>query len=160
MDIQGYVDNLRFQLSGGLLELELDNEALKQIINISLREIQRYINTTKFATIPYHRCIDLSDQKVSSVYRVYRTKGYNGTNSTVGMNDPMYMAQWQLLSGSPNGYYNSDFAYNYASWNTAMQIRNTISTDLSFVYDKSKNYLYINCAFDNPEQITIEYVPR
>lgn len=41
-----------------------------------------------------------------------------------------------------------------------MQIRNTISTDLDFHYDKSKNFLYINCAFDNPENITIEYVPR
>ena len=41
-----------------------------------------------------------------------------------------------------------------------MQVRNTISTDLAFVYDKTKNYLYINCAFDNPETITIEYVPR
>jgi len=160
MDMQGYVDNLKFQLSGGLLDLELDDEALKQLINISLREIQRYINTTKLATIPYHRCIDLSDQKVSSVYRVYRTKGYGSAAQTSGGQDPMYMAQWQMLSGAGNGYYSPDFAYNFAAWNTAMQIRNTISTDLDFHYDKSKNFLYINCAFDNPEQITIEYVPR
>ena len=93
MNMQGYVDNLKFQLSGGLLELELSDDALKQVIDISLREIQRYINTTKFATIPYHRCIDLSEQKVSSVYRVYRAHGYNGVGHSAGGHDPMYMAQ-------------------------------------------------------------------
>ena len=40
-----------------------------------------------------------------------------------------------------------------------LQIRNTTSTDLTFIYDKTKNYLYINCAYDKPSQITIEYVP-
>lgn len=93
MDMQGYIDNLKFQLSGGLLELELDDSTLNKIMDVSLREIQRYINTTKFITIPYHECIDLSEQKVSSVYRVYRTKGYLGSNTTQSGYDPMYMAQ-------------------------------------------------------------------
>ena len=101
MNMQGYIDNLKFQLSGGLLEIELDDTALNQIMNMSLREIQRYINTTKLATIPYHKCIDLSEQKVSSVYRVYRTKGYMGNNTTQSGYDPMYMSQWQMLAGGP-----------------------------------------------------------
>lgn len=159
MDMQGYIDNLKFQLSGGLLELELDDTALNNIMNMSLREIQRYINTTRFATIPYHKCIDLSEQKVSAVYRVYRTKGSMGNNTTSSGYDPMYMQQWQMMSNNPFGM-NSNFVYNMASWNTALQVRNTLSTDLSFTYDKTKNYLYINCPFDNPSEITIEYVPR
>ena len=40
-----------------------------------------------------------------------------------------------------------------------LQIKNTLSTDLTFIYDKAKSYLYINCAYDKPNQITIEYVP-
>ena len=35
-----------------------------------------------------------------------------------------------------------------------------MSTDLIFRFDKHTNYLYVNCAFDKPEAITIEYVPR
>ena len=54
----------------------------------------------------------------------------------------------------------NDWVYNYSAWNTALQIRNTMSTDLIFRFDKSTNKLYINCAFDVPENITIEYVPQ
>jgi len=41
-----------------------------------------------------------------------------------------------------------------------LQLRNSVSTDLLFRYDRHTNYLYINVAFDKPEYITIEYVPR
>lgn len=92
MDMQGYIDNLKFQLTGGILDCEIDDVGLSKILDISLRELQRYINTTKFATIPYHKCIDLSEQKVSSVYRVFRTEGYLN-NADSNSADPMYMAQ-------------------------------------------------------------------
>ena len=41
-----------------------------------------------------------------------------------------------------------------------MQIRNTTTTDLAFVYDKASEKLYINTSGDLPTNITIEYVPR
>ena len=159
MDMQGYIDNLKFQLTGGILDCEIDDVGLSKIIDISLRELQRYINTTKFATIPYHKCIDLSEQKVSSVYRVFRNKGYLN-NADSNSADPMYMAQWQLLGGGYDGLLNQNFVYNYAAWNTALQLKNTMSTDLAFKFDKTTSYLYINCPFDNPKSITIQYIPR
>ena len=159
MDMQGYIDNLKFQLTGGILDCEIDDVGLSKILDISLRELQRYINTTKFATIPYHKCIDLSEQKVSSVYRVFRTEGYLN-NADSNSADPMYMAQWQLLGGGYDGLLNQNFIYNYAAWNTALQLKNTMSTDLAFKFDKTTSYLYINCPFDNPINITIQYVPR
>ena len=161
MDMAGYLDNLKFQLSGGLLELEIEDSKLEQIINMSLREIQRYINTTKMISIPFHKCIDLSDFKVSSIYRVYRTQGYMGS-TTDGSSavDPLYIAQWQLLGGAGGALTGSEFALNYGAWNSALQIRNTLSTDLNYKYDKVKSLLYVNTAFDNPTNITIEYIPR
>ena len=39
-------------------------------------------------------------------------------------------------------------------------MRNTLSTDLAFRYDKSSNQLYINVSSGTPDTITIEYVPR
>ena len=70
------------------------------------------------------------------------------------------MTQWQMLAGLGNGLVNSDWIYNYGAWNTALQIKNTVSTDLAYVYDKSKEYLYINTANNIPDKITIEFIPR
>ncbi len=81
-------------------------------------------------------------------------------NTQTGMADPIYMAQWQIFAGNGANYNTDAWAYNYAAWNTALQMRNTISTDLSFRFDRDKQQLYINCAFDTPERITIEFVPR
>lgn len=35
-----------------------------------------------------------------------------------------------------------------------------MSTDLAFRFDKHTNRLYINIAYNKPNYITIEYVPR
>ena len=40
-----------------------------------------------------------------------------------------------------------------------MQIRNTLSTDLAFKYDKQAEKLYINVSEVAPARITIEYIP-
>lgn len=45
------------------------------------------------------------------------------------------------------------------SYSTLQQIRNSTSTDLAFKEDKAANKLYINGSYENPEQITIEYIP-
>lgn len=170
MDRQAYIDEIKFRLTGNLLETELDTKAFDTIINVSLREIQRYISSTKIATIPFSRCIDLSTMndedgreiKINSVSRIYRADGYVGDTSTPtsGMVDPMYAAQWQLLGGTSNMRNFQDYMYNYGAWNTLLQLRNTTSTDLAYRYDKSSNKLYINVASNLPTRITIEYVPR
>ena len=71
----------------------------------------------------------------------------------------MQVAQWQLISGMGNLTYFQDAVYNYASWTTLQQIRNTLSTDLAFRYDKHSKKLYINTSVGTPENITIEYIP-
>lgn len=169
MNKSAYRDEIRLRLTGGLLELELDDSILDKVIDASLREVQRYICTGNLITIPFSKCIDLSEVKdssgnnikVSSVIRVYRTQGYLDTNDEArGTIDPMYVAQWQLLTGTGNLYNFQDYMSNYASWNTLLQIRNTTSTDLAFLYDKAKNNLYINIVSDIPSKITVEYIPR
>lgn len=41
-----------------------------------------------------------------------------------------------------------------------LQVRNTTSTDLIFRFDRHTCKLYVNVAYDKPQYITIEYVPR
>lgn len=162
MTVDAIRDEIRTKLGATILDLELDDSSLDKVINSAFREIQRYIDTTKLATIQYKPCIDLSDCGVSSVSRVFRARSYLGDenyNDPTSIIDPIYASQWQLMSG--NGLYNmQNWTYNYAAWNTMLQIRNTLSTDLTFRFDRHTNYLYINVAYDKPQFITIEYVPR
>ena len=53
MNINAYREELRWKLTGGLLDLELSDETIDKILNSALREIRRYINTSEFITIPF-----------------------------------------------------------------------------------------------------------
>ena len=162
MDVSSIIDEIKFELSGGVLELELNDSAFASAISSSLREVQRYINTTAIVTVPYSGCIDVSKYKISAVTAIYRSVGYlTGSETEMGTPiDPMYLAQWQMLSGNGSTYGIQTFSQNYAAWNAALQIRNTVSTDLNYRYDKPTEKLYINCSYDIPPSITIEYIPR
>lgn len=163
MELKSIIEEIKLALTGGVLELELTDDVLARLVNSALREVQRYIDTTKLITIPYEACIDMAKYNVSSVSRVFRSNGYVIADSDISneaaYTDPMYLGMWQMVSGNGNLYNFSDWAYSYGSWNTALQIRNTLSTDLIFRFDKSSNKLYINTAWDRPDKITVEYVP-
>lgn len=106
MDMSAYIDEIRLKLTGSVLDLELDDETLQRVVNSAFREIQRYIDTTRLATIPFSKCLDLSECHVAAVKAVYRTFGYgDGDNKSSPWVDPAYASQWQLLGGV-NGYYN------------------------------------------------------
>ena len=170
MDITAYRDEIRLKLTGSMLDLELEDSTIDKIIESTLREIQRYICDIELITIPFSYCIDLSvlkkgnvPIKISSISRIFRTTAFAGSEASNNTNfpaDPMYAAQWQLISGAGTMYNFQDYMLNYAAWNTLNQIRNTTSTDLLFYYDKADSKLYINVATNPPGNITIEYIPR
>jgi len=164
MDMQAIKEEIQLKLTGDVLDMELSDASLTKIVNSSLREIQRYIDTVVIETIPFSKCIDMTQckHKVSAVIGVRRAEGYMVEQDSTGqaVMDPMYASQWQILSGLGNVRNLTDYAYNYASWNTILQIKNTTSTDLAFNYDKMSEKLYVNVASNLPETITVIYVPR
>ena len=115
MNQNAYIDNIKLELTGGILELELTDEALVKVLNKVLLEVQRYIDETRFMTIPFARCIDLKDSNVSSVSRVYRTQGYTGDTSE-GMQqsntDPMYAQMWMAFSNGGTMYNLNEYVLN------------------------------------------------
>ncbi len=154
------ISEIRLELTANILELELDDKTLNQIIDKALRELQRYIDSTKFITVPYSKCIDLKDSNISSVSRVFRTSSYgDGDAYRGGALDPFYASAFLLFSNGYNLYNLNDFTERFGAWNTKLQIRNTISTDLAFVWDSSEKKIYIN-TLDNPVYITLECVPK
>lgn len=162
MDMQAIKEEIRLQLTGCVMSLELSDESLTKIVNMSLREIQRYIDTIAVITVPFEKCIDLSNYHVSAVIGVRRAVGELANDSKPGSTvmDPLYMTRWQILSRNGNISNVQDYVYNYASWSTIQQMENTTSTDLANYYDKINNKLYVNVNSNYPERITILYVPR
>lgn len=162
MEMKDYIAEIKLELTGNLLNLELPDDTLEQVVRKAFREVHRYLDTTQLMTIPFASCIDLTDTPVSSVSRIYRTNGYsNNSDPSDGISnvDPMQVMQWQCLNGGGNIYQLSDWLTNYGTMSLMQQIRNTTSTDLSFREDHQNNKLYINCL-DKPSYITIEYVPK
>ena len=103
-------DEIKLKLTGDLLEFELEDSTLDKVIQSAIRELQRYITTTRLITIPFKNCIDLSNLEdtngneldVNYVVMIYRTDDLGGNTTTSADSssyDPMQVAQWQLLSG-------------------------------------------------------------
>lgn len=164
MTLQEYVDFIKFQLTGGVLELEISDDAIGNAVKIALKEVQRYIDTTKLITVPYASCIDLKDFKCSSIVKVYRTEGYTGDAGSDGFIegsaiDPMYVQRWMAFSAGGTMYNLNNYLLNYMSYNTLLQMRNTTTTDMAFKIDKTADKLYINAGYDYPSRVTLEYVP-
>lgn len=166
MELNEYVDQIKFQLTGGILENELNDEDIEKIVNLSLRELNRYYDSTCLIEAEGSGCIDLleleenNNIKISSVSNVYRTAPV-GTSSTDagGSSDPMFVAQWNFANNY-HGYNSNSWALNYAAYNTMRQISRTFSTDLDYHEDKSEGKLYINFTEAVPPKVTIEYVPK
>lgn len=162
MRLADFVNEIKLELTGGVLELEITDETIASLINKAFREIQRYIDIPKLLTVPFASCIDLDGWKHSSIVKIYRTEGYTGNNAANGdaiPNDPMYMQQWMIYSNGGSMYNLDNYVMNFLSYNTLLQMRNTLSTDMSWKEDKEGKKLYINCAYDSPKYVTIEYIP-
>ena len=159
------VEEIRLELTGQVLEMELDDSTLDLTISKALRELQRYWDETTLVTIPYASCINYAGtplEESSSIVRIYRTVGVGNSEdagNSVTM-DPMYAQQWMVFSNAGTMYNLQDYVMNYAAWNTLSQVRNTISTDLAFREDKHACKLYINNNISSPGSITVEYIPK
>lgn len=164
MQMDAYVDEIKLALTGGVLDLEVDDSTLQKIVNSALREVQRYICSTKIITVPYSKCIDLTKYKVNAVTKVLRSTGTGisgdvGDSSTVST-DPVQLGLYQFTNGLGSMYNFQNYAYNFSSWNTVQQIQNTLSTDLAYYFEDSEKKLYINTTLNIGDSVTIEYVPR
>ena len=165
MKLEEVIDEIKLELTGYILDMEITDETLVQIINKALRELERYFDESTMISVPFASCINLDGEffreKVSSIVKVYRTEGLGDSSSGVSvMTDPVYMAQFAIFSNGGTMYNLQDYVMNYASWMTMYQIKNTMSTDLAFKEDRHDSKLYISCGNSRPSMITIEYIPK
>jgi len=98
MKMQDIIDEIKLELTGYILEMEIEDSTIKSVVKKAMREIERFWDETTMVTIPYASCIDLTDSKLdlkenaSSIVKVYRTQGIGGDANT-NYNDPFYAQQ-------------------------------------------------------------------
>lgn len=162
METQNIIDEMRFQLTGGVLELELDDAALTQVVDQCLRQLQKYIHTPRYLTVDKKPVIDTSEYKISSVQHVYvADSNYGGaatSTGTMGTSDPFYMQMFTFSNGNISTI--SNYVNNYANYIYANQALNSLGVkSLDYIFSKQENKLYVNSNL-MVGKITIEYVPR
>lgn len=165
------INFIKLDLGGNILELELSDDDIGNIVDATLTEICRYYDQSIFVTVPFSNCIsfdtlinsDHNPYKLEpvSIVKLYRIRGFTGNavgNQSSNI-DPMYAQQWLAFSSGGMTHSLENYLLNYMSYSTLQQIRNNISTDLAFKEDKIGRKLYINSTYENPANITIEFIP-
>lgn len=151
MQLQQYIDEILLKLGDGVVKVELeDNDLIARHTLAAFREVQRYINVTKYATIQYAPCIDLSQVNVFAITQVMRPRS---TSSNYDFPDAIYLAN----SNYPGGLNGLE---DYRTFLRTRQLRNTITTDLAFIWDETTKRLYVNAVYPIPGSITIAYIPK
>jgi hypothetical protein len=163
--LEDILEEIKLELTGYVLEMEINDETLVSVVKKALRELERFWDETTMITVPWASRIDLDGEffkeKVSSIVKVYRTEGLGDADGELSaMNDPVQMAQFAIFSNGGTMYNLQDYVMNYASWMSMYQIKNSMSTDMSFREDRHNKKLYINKAMSTPSMITIEYIPK
>lgn len=158
--LKDYIEDVKLELTGGVLELEIPDDTIGRVVNRAFGELQRYIDETRLVEVPFSRCIDLSGFKHRNIVGVYRTNAVGDTPSGAdGMMDPMYASIWMTFGNGVTMYNLNNYLLNYMSYNTLLQTRNTISTDLAFKENRQEDKLYINVSTGIPQTVAIEYIP-
>ena len=149
MTVNDYKEEIMMTLGAPVVDIEIE-DYIPQIINKAFRELKHYITDTFSVTLPVNNRIDLSDKKVDTVINVWRS---NTPNRIVNFSDIIFlMAKGSNMATPSMG--------DYARAMLLQQVKNTISTDLDFVYDKPERMLYVNINYPKPAAITINYIPE
>ena len=163
MTLEEYIEEIKFELTGDLLNSEISDDGYAKIMNYSLREINRYYDNTLLVQTEASRCVDLAQLEKDNniniyfVANIYRAKPVGGGSSAT-YTDPMSIMQWNINNFTTRGFSNA--IYNYLAVSTTEQISNTLSTDLDFKEDSANRKLYINYSSGMAGDIVIEYVPK
>lgn len=161
MNMEEIVSQVSFML--GLPTTE--NNTKQQIemgVMIAFRELKRYMRTPTDKTVPYSTRIDLSavgikTQKVLSVFAARPRIGLTMSSIDSG-NVFQTAAAVNVYSQIGN-----TASINIDSIVTEMamaQVRNTLTTDFQWTYDRNNDVVYVPHRDPVPSEVTIRYVPE
>jgi hypothetical protein len=146
MTIEEYKDEILMSLGAPIVQIEI-KDYIPQYINRAFRELKRYISTPHFVTVPYTgAAIDLTSYNVYSVINVMRSQPTYGT-----------FIQDADVFTLASSYYNMNNIDNYVNRMAILQQRNTLATDLDFIWNSETKQLFISTNPPFPPALTIQY---
>ena len=152
-EINDYVNYVKVQLGGTVVDLAIEKDLPYIVEKIAFEDLKNYINTIYKMTVAYTPCINLAGKNVANVKYVLRN--INNSTSITGMDTNLFIYQTQGQYGI------NQFAKDQITYNLLInQVKNTISTDMDFNYDKVTEVLYIYSQNPIPSAVTIGYVPE
>lgn len=153
MTREEYIEDVKISLGAPIVEVEIE-ELIGKLVDKAFREIRRFITETRFVTIPYCQTgMDVSKYHIDTVEYIFRT---HNPARTVDFTDIYALSTVNVGYSSSVNLLLSDYLYR-----TQMtQIKNTISTDLDWTYDKAAGKLYVNTFYPIPYNITLVYIPE
>lgn len=161
MNMEEIVSQVSFML--GLPTTE--NNTKQQIemgVMIAFRELKRYMRTPTDKTVPYSTRIDLSSvgiktQKVLSVFAARPRIGLTMSSIDSG-NVFQTAAAVNVYSQIGN---TASINIDPIVTEMAMaQVRNTLTTDFQWTYDRNNDVVYVPHRDPVPSEVTIRYVPE
>ena len=79
MQMQAYVDEIKLHLTGGVLQLEIDDATIMKVVNSAFREVQRYIDTTRMDTL----WVQIVDRKIENQARALELSSLDGKDKVL-----------------------------------------------------------------------------
>lgn len=152
-EIDDYVNYVKLQLGGSVLSLAIEKDLPFIIEKIAFEELKNYMHTVHTMTCGYAPQINLEGKNVANVKYILRNK--NNSMTVTGLDTNLFIYQTQGQYGI-NQWARDQITYKLQ----IDQIRNTLSSDMDFHYDKVNEILYLYCQYPIPSAVTIGYVPE
>lgn len=128
-----------------------------KILMYAFRELKRNLHEYTDLTVRYQRRIDLSAYKVKDFIECRRANvpaGLGIDNTSAGN---VFTALAGMTAVSSTQSYDAYFDY-YVQTMLVQNIKNSISTDLQFMYDEQNKLLYVSANTPYPVYITLTYI--
>lgn len=134
---------------------------IEQAVNIAFRELKRYISTPVDKTVPFATRIDLKKAGVDTVkvLNVYASKPRIGLTMSSIDSGNVFQVAAAVNTYSAIGQTSTINIDPIMTEMAMAQVRNTLSTDFQWEYDRTNQCVYCTHRDPRPSMVTIRYVP-
>lgn len=158
MTTQEAIQDILMEFGGGLIEMEIE-PILTQTIEKALRLAKSYMKETRTKTYKWAPVIDVSEDRIRQVKRIFSGNTGNSIMGSANINDPNRNDIFTVSSfvgvGDIGGM--GHFAQNFSRISQKQKMLNTLGSDIDYKYIYAEKKLY-PISNRPPSTFTIFYV--